>query len=512
MTIAIRADSSVNIGSGHVMRCLALAAELSVRGHSILFLCADYDGHLADLITQKGHQVLLLPREQCDVDVGDMAGWLGVGWSLDVEQCQQALDKVGKLDYLIVDHYGIDARWENAMAQYTSYLLVIDDLANRSHQCDLLLDQTYGRLALDYFPLLENKNTALLMGSQFSLLRPDFVAQRDKALMARSQRKGIQQILITMGGMDLNNISAEVLNILASVTEQRWKVKVVLGRGAPHYAELRESLEKYDFDVELLSSVENIASLMAEADLAIGAAGTTSWERCCLGLPTLLIQTAGNQKQVVEGLVDKGAVIFVGEGKSLDREMMLDALAYAEAHLSDMSDVASRLCDGYGVQRVADYIFLGKNIVLRPVTELDIELIYQWQSEREARRYSRSTEVPAYDQHVAWVNRRIKSTDPYFIVICNDQPVGVLRLDRLDGDNEYELSILISSRYSGRGLGTKSLTKLRKLYPSIVIVAEVHEDNLPSHALFKKLGYKQLNGKYYSYSDHFFIVNHQLDN
>jgi len=501
VNIVIRVDSSISIGSGHVMRCLALAAEMTLCDHSVVFICADFRGHLATLIKKQGCQVVLLPRKQEDVSADHMGNWLGCKWEIDVEQCRQALNDVEKIDWLIVDHYAIDARWECAMAPCCESILVIDDLANRPHQCDLLLDQTLNRRAFDYSPWLKNKNTEMLLGSQFSLLRPEFSAQRGRALAARSQRCRVSKILLTMGGMDLDNISEMVLDALALVTEPSWRVTVVLGSGAPHYQSIQEKITQYNFEVELLTSIDNMAHLMAEADLAIGAAGTTSWERCSLGLPTILIQTADNQRLVAKELSSQGAVIFIGEGKQLKSKIILEALAYAENNLSALSSATSSICDGKGAKRVANYIYLGKRIILRAVTELDVDLIFQWQSEREARRYSRNTATPSYEQHTAWVAKRLSSSDPYLIIVFDDQPVGVLRLDKLVLDNEYEVSILISFNYYGQGIGTEALTKLRRQYPSVTIVAEVHEDNLPSSALFKKLGYEQLNGKYYSYSD-----------
>lgn len=501
MNIAIRADSSVSIGSGHVMRCLALAAELKGRGHDILFMSADIKGHLAGLIKEQGHHITLLPRQQEDVAVDHTNSWLGVPWQKDAELCQRIVKSTAKLDWLIVDHYGIDARWEASMAQHVESILVIDDLANRPHQCDLLLDQTVGRNAVNYLHWLERGDTEILLGSQFSLLRQEFPALRKKALEARCQRHGVSNILLTMGGMDLDNISEKILDALAMAIDQAWQVTVVLGAGAPHYHSLQEKLAQYNFGVELLSSVNNMAHLMAKADLAIGAAGTTSWERCCLGLPTILIQTAENQHLVAEELSTLGAVIFIGEGRQLKSESILDALAYAEDHLMGLSTAASQICDGRGAGRVADYIALNKRVILRIVTQSDIELIYKWQSEHGARRYSRNTEVPAYEHHESWFLKRVSSPDPYLIIMLEGVPVGVLRLDKLSIDSEYEVSILISSDYYGRGVGTAALTKLRQRYPSITIVAEVHEENESSRALFEKLGYKQSNGKYYSYSD-----------
>jgi UDP-2,4-diacetamido-2,4,6-trideoxy-beta-L-altropyranose hydrolase len=282
----MRADASLDIGSGHVIRCLTMADELRRKNATIQFVCRDFQGHLCHIIESRGYKPVLLPEangSRTNEAVPIHAAWLGADWQTDAEETKAVIgDKPA--DWLIVDHYAIDSRWHAHLRDSVSHIMVIDDLADRRLDCDILLDQTFGRNGGDY-DLLVPKGCKILAGSQFALLRPEFAMAREQALRRRREFRGVSQILVSMGGVDPTNVTGIVLDVLALMV---WKnghprVEVVLGSSAPHLEGIREKVASHPLPVSLRVDTPDMASLMSVADLAIGAAGTTSWERCCLG-------------------------------------------------------------------------------------------------------------------------------------------------------------------------------------------------------------------------------------
>lgn len=234
MRIAFRADASLQIGTGHVMRCITLADALRERGAKSTFICRPHTGHLLDLIKQRGHETIALtPADNSFIAPADPfhAKWLGTDWASDAMQTQQALgDQVA--DWLVVDHYGLDRRWEKVMRSQAQRIMVIDDLADRPHDTDLLLDQNLGRQAHDYGGLL-SRHTQTLIGPTYALLRPEFAQWREHSLQRRAQPK-LKNLLITMGGVDHDNATGKVLDALTHCelpTELR--ITVVMGPTAP---------------------------------------------------------------------------------------------------------------------------------------------------------------------------------------------------------------------------------------------------------------------------------------
>jgi len=278
--------------------------------------------------------------------------WLGATQAQDAGACAPILARQ-RPDWLIVDHYALDARWERALAPHYRKLMVIDDLADRLHACDLLLDQTFGREAADYRPLVP-ADCRLLCGSQYALLRPEFTALRPYSLQRRA-RPALRELLITMGGVDKDNAAGQVLQALcASPLPADCRITVVMGAMAPWLDEVRTRAQYMPWSTRVLVGVSDMAQLMADSDLAIGAAGATSWERCCLGLPTFMLVLAENQRTVARGLERSGAAKIIDpeqRGKLLLGELLVP-LNTDLAQLLRMSECAASIVDGSGVDAV----------------------------------------------------------------------------------------------------------------------------------------------------------------
>lgn len=351
-----RTDASLEIGTGHVMRCLTLAGGLRERGANCRFICRSHPGNLNKLIEQSGFEVHDLPFDGNWTGVAVTnpihAAWLGTDWKTDAEQTKAGAGEAA-IDWLIVDHYALDDRWESAMAQHFCKLMVIDDLADRSHVCDLLLDQTYGREASDYSEFVPDA-CRLLCGSQFAMLRPEFASLRPYSLKRRT-RPALRELLVTMGGVDKDNATGQVLQALRTCSlPGDSRITVVMGANAPWLEEVKKQAQDMPWLTRVQVGVSDMAQLMADSDLAIGAAGATSWERCCLGLPTIMLILAENQRCVAQGLERSGGVKLFnsGQGATMQLREVLLPLIDDPAQLWYMTKCAASIVDGLGANAV----------------------------------------------------------------------------------------------------------------------------------------------------------------
>jgi UDP-2,4-diacetamido-2,4,6-trideoxy-beta-L-altropyranose hydrolase len=358
MTIVFRADASLQIGSGHVMRCLTLADELRQRGADVMFVCREQPGNLIGLIESKNYRVVCLPREEAlyVANFEDVvhAAWLSVSWEHDATDTIEVLGKVHP-QWLVIDHYAIDYRWEKALRPHVGKIMVIDDLADRHHDCDLLLDQNLnGNIDTRYHGVTPY-NCKSLLGPHYALLRPEFAMARNTLRV----RSGIvRRILIFMGGCDLANETAKALEVVRQLDRPDIAVDVVIGAANPK----KEEIKSLCYDLPMVSyhcQIENIYETMAEADIAIGAGGATSWERCCLGLPALIISVAHNQVEIAQNVDRYGAAVYLGPSSNVDVKrilLQLQEIIRQSDRLVGMCRNAMKLVDGQGAKRVADHI------------------------------------------------------------------------------------------------------------------------------------------------------------
>ena len=363
MKVVFRVDSSLTMGSGHVMRCLTLADSLATADAQCHFISRAHMGNLLAMIRQRGYGTSALPAPtgatqliDSEVDENDSTSrnaykrWLGISWEEDAEQTRVIL-KVLQPDWLVVDHYALDQRWEAALRPHCKQLMVIDDLADRTHQCDLLLDQNLGRQQQDYDRLVPAQ-CKVLVGPQYALLRPEFASLRAYSLQRR-QRPALKQLLITMGGVDQPNATGQVLQALKNCAlPADCRITVVMGLQAPRLEQVRQQAQDMPWPTEVLVNISDMAQRMADSDLAIGAAGSTSWERCCLGLPTLMVVLADNQLQGAKALQAAGAASLLGDVSDIDSQLMKAIQLLAdERELINMGRYASAISDGHGTEK-----------------------------------------------------------------------------------------------------------------------------------------------------------------
>lgn len=349
MKICFRTDASVEVGSGHVMRCLTLAEELSFQSNHAFFICRDLPGNMNSLLTQKGFTVYTLPSTPKELH----------NWEEDAILTREVLENERIIDWLVVDHYGLGHAWEEMLKPYVGQIMVIDDLANRNHACDLLLDQNlYDDMKKRYHGLVPNTCLQLL-GPKNSLLRKEF-AQVRKVLRRREGK--VRRILVSFGGSDPTNETFKVLKAIQMLELKNITTNVVVGAANQYSQEILTLCNQMENTI-FYSDVDHMAMLIADADLAVGAGGTTTWERCCLGLPALIISVAENQEAIAKIVHRQRIGLYLGKSQDVSVEYIAEQLLRCLKNfrmIKRLSGNALKIVDGNGVLRVINKMHRGK--------------------------------------------------------------------------------------------------------------------------------------------------------
>lgn len=332
MRVLVRADASVNIGSGHLMRCLTLADQLRAEGAEVAFVCRDLPGAMFDVLQDRGYRSAKLSL--AEEDNGSQ-----------LFDAQETIRAAGRLfpegvEWLVVDHYQLDAVWERMLRPHVCKLMVIDDLANRSHDCDLLLDQNYYRDSDQRYQGLVPEQCITLLGPAYVLLRPEFADARQRL---RVRNGTVRRMLIFFGGSDSTNQTRKALDAINIISRPEIIVDVVVGVSNPNRDEI-QSLAHEMQNVQYHCQVSNMAELIEAADIAIGAGGATTWERCSLGLPALTVVFADNQLQTTLDLEQVGATIFLGWANKITASDLAGAIENLIGNPILLSNLSERAC------------------------------------------------------------------------------------------------------------------------------------------------------------------------
>ena len=353
MKIAFRVDESSQIGSGHVMRCLTLADALRERGAECQFVCRAHEGHSMDYIRARGYGVCALPKPSFDASFEfDLAhaSWLGVDWLTDAQETQLSLSDT-KLDWLIVDHYALDHRWESTFRPSCKRIMVIDDLADRQHDCDLLLDQNYGSSAERYRGLVP-ADCAQYCGPKYALLKPVYARRRAQLPASNGH---VRRVLIYFGGgPDAGNLTGLAVQAFQAPELAQIELDSVSGAAYAHKSSLKELVVQRG-NATIHWQLPDLADLMAKSDLAIGAGGATTWERCCMGLPTIMTSIAENQRPACDALSADTIINYLGHFDQVTSELIRDrVLSFVKNSdlLRDLGERGMKLVDGNGVSKI----------------------------------------------------------------------------------------------------------------------------------------------------------------
>ena len=320
MNIVFRVDASAQIGSGHVMRCLTLAKRYRREGHTVSFVMRALSSNLMTFVEEAGFSVYSLPYVKSRQMLTGYLAWLTVAQEQDAQETTAVLRTMGQVDRLVVDHYALDAAWETVCRPYAREIMAIDDLANRRHNCDILLDQNFYENASARYMGLVPDHCRLLLGPQHALLRDEFYE-----IKPRRRTGALHNILVFYGGSDLTDETSKALRALSRMSLPGVTVNVVVGAGNPHKEEVRALCAAMP-RVRYHCQVENMAELMSVADLALGAGGTSMWERLALGLPAIVTAIADNQLEGCGNCAAAGLIDYLGRAEDVDEEMLARAV------------------------------------------------------------------------------------------------------------------------------------------------------------------------------------------
>jgi UDP-2,4-diacetamido-2,4,6-trideoxy-beta-L-altropyranose hydrolase len=443
--VAFRVDASAEVGAGHLTRCVALAQALRATSVRQTFVCAHLPEALESSLLAMGFAVARIPTSPALDPIAD---------------CQAFLDATGgdeKLDLVVADHYGLDDEWESRVRAGAARVLVIDDLADRRHEADWLLDQNLQSSEGRYESLLP-ASCRQLLGPRFALLRPEFRALRAASAQQRERRS---HVVLFAGGGDPQNVTAMVLDAWQLLAPQRPPLDVVIGAAHPHREALLRRCEELE-GVNMHVQTERMAELLDQAKLLIGAAGTVSWERCCLGVPALMFAIAANQEMNLTTLAARRTGLSVGSAANLEAtalSRLIGRMLAKPGLLRRMGRRAANLVDGLGADRVALALF-ADDVALRAARADDDIGAWHWRNHPVTRRFFRVSKPVALAEHRAWWAQTIANpARRMFISHCAGHDVGVLRLD-LDGDSA-EISIYLNPAFTGLGLGPRMLRALQ---------------------------------------------------
>lgn len=351
MKVVFRVDAAHHIGSGHVVRCITLARELlRVLGAKVTFLCRDFEGNLISFISSQGFEVKTLTYSFKEPQSDEQNEFLRASYKDDAKATIDLLsqDSSEIVDWIIVDHYGIDEKWEELLKPFCHNMMCIDDLNNRQHSCDLILDQNYTTLKPQRY---SDSSAKKLIGPKYALLRDEFKFLDVPEFSARDRK-----IMVFFGGVDINNETLKALNGIVSLKLTDVRVDVILGQNNPHIAEIETYCHNRDkFDVHI--QVTDMAKRMTESRLFVGAGGATSLERACCGLPSIVTAIAPNQVESSESLASIGLHHYLGVAEtltSMDYAKAIQSLVSDDIRLLEMTESALELVDGQGVTRVVE--------------------------------------------------------------------------------------------------------------------------------------------------------------
>jgi UDP-2,4-diacetamido-2,4,6-trideoxy-beta-L-altropyranose hydrolase len=494
MKIFFRVDSSSSIGIGHLMRCLILAEALLKRGIQIHFICRKLSGNLIPLLQQKAFQVTTLPVPTIVPDSTpneDYVSWLTVTQTKDAEQSIDALNGKNP-DWLVVDHYSLDIEWEQILRPHVKKIMVIDDLANRRHDCDVLLDQNYSKAYEQRYSALVQTTCKQLLGPHYALLAPEYVKFR-KTLPTHDGK--IKKVFLFFGGTDSTNMTGLTLKALSHPVFRQLKVDVVIGVNNPHRDSLKIQAAGRPH-TSIYNTLPCLAELMAHSDLAIGAGGITTWERMCLGLPTVIISLAENQRPSSEALAEAKLIYYAGNSPDIRLDQiiqLLKTLTLKPGTISRVSIENQLLVDGLGTLRLLEVMCpLSKNqLLLRPACNEDIIFYYILANDPEVRKNSLNTSFITWTDHEEWFTKKLNDRNSQlFVLEAAGLPVGQIRFDIVENDAHIDYSIAPFARGRGWGLHLISagIDMIKQSKP-LRLHADVKRRNDISSTIFLRMGF-----------------------
>jgi UDP-2,4-diacetamido-2,4,6-trideoxy-beta-L-altropyranose hydrolase len=490
--VFFRVDSSAAMGMGHLSRCITLAEALRRRGCSPVFVGRAHPGNLLPQLALRDLPAIELPVRSGNTEKGDGAysAWLGAEMEQDLADTVAAFG-ARPPSWVVVDHYGVDARWERGIQDLGVRVLAIDDLADRQHLCEMLLDQNFSTDD-DRYKGLTAPDCRLLLGPKFALLNENYATHR--RLRNFSEVRGV---FIFFGGSDPQNFTGMALQALSARGFRHLRVDVVLGANNVHRQRILETAELLA-DVRVHDAQPHLAGLIAAADLAIGAAGTTTYERMCLGVPSLVVAVAENQRPGSEALARAGMIEYLGPADRVsvgDIEVGLNRALGGAVDLAGQSLRGALAVDGLGALRVAECLQPAEagKLTLRKVTAGDIALLFSWTNDRDTRKQSVNSAEVGWPEHQRWFAAKLVDPKCQMLLLeSSGLPLGQIRFDA-DGEAS-RISFSMDAAFRGRGWGKRLVAMGMRRFASesgkMLFSALVKKSNPASAAVFRGLGFR----------------------
>jgi UDP-2,4-diacetamido-2,4,6-trideoxy-beta-L-altropyranose hydrolase len=475
-TLIIRADASSHIGTGHVMRCLALAEPWLAAGSEVILAAQQMPEALGKWALDAGITPYSIH--------GEPGG---------IEDAQETAALVGRHPgaWLVVDGYQFGEPYQEVIRQSGAQMLLVDDFGGpANYPADFVLNQNLGATVAWYPQRAES--TRLLLGTKYVQLRGEFLKQ-DKDIGTGWETPN--QILVTLGGSDPDNVTAKVIEALQSVPAIN--ATVVIGGSNPHWDDLLSHVQQAASNIHLVRNAGNMPELMVRTDLAIAAGGTTAWEMAFSGLPMMTIVLAENQRSNGEQLAAAGVAVNLGWHEDLTPESLADqvqALIKDWSKLDEMAAKARKLVDGLGSMRV--WLRLNEeSLKLRPAKADDARLIFDWANNPGVRAVSFSSEQIVWEHHLTWFTTKLNHAT-YRIWVAEDTegtPIGQVRFE-VEGP-VATISISLDEAQRGKNRGSLLIwTASNKLFAESSI-AEIHAyikpDNQASIRAFEKAEFQK---------------------
>jgi len=481
MNLYIRADSDSKIGTGHIMRCIALAQAWQVQGGQVTFISHCESEALKERIQIEKFRLISL--DHVCPDSSDLMNALSIlkSDSADHKPC------------LVLDGYHFTPEYQKEIRDEGIRLLVIDDMNHLPHyHADILLNQNIHAPDLKYKC---DADTTLLLGNRYALLRREFLKYLD---FKRQIPDLAKNILVTLGGADPDNVTLKVIEALKLLDEPDISVRIITGPANPHQETLRKALALGNFEAELLINPPNMSELMAWADMAVSAGGSTCWELAFMGVPSIVLILGENQAAVAKYLMNIKAVLNLGIFAECSKEHISDAcktLIGSSIARTSLSQQSATLINGSGPNNVIKSIN-SNNIILREVTDLDRELIWQWANDEETRKASYSQAHISWDEHTRWYDSVQRQKNHRFYIADNGskKPVGQIRFT-IDGkDTIVSFSVAPDSRRRsyGKEILIKAAIKLFNETNIEHISAYIKSENMLSLKVFQKAGFRMI--------------------
>lgn len=475
-----RVDADSIIGIGHLMRCLTLSKKLSGFGFSTAFICNKSTQIYKEFITKSGSLYFEIQDE--------------VIKNYEYDDAQKTLNICEKIDVyaLIIDHYNLGINWEKEVRKKIKNIIVIDDLANRNHDCLFLLDSTFDRKNVDYLDKVGG-DTNILTGSKFCILREEFYLLRAEAINKRLMTKEIGSILLNFGGVDPFMHTILAYRLIREINT-RITIIIIISKACTSLDKILK-ISNTDVFVDLHIDTDDVANIMLNADLSIGALGTTSWERCCLGLPSIALLSADNQKHNAN-LLDKNNAIILSNENILKEDLVRIISNHDSIEIwKNMVTACFKICDGKGLYRVS-HEFLKSSFSLNEFSREDSQDLFSWQVEDTSRLFSRNTNKPSRSEHDNWVEKSLSNNNRRIWVLKVDGfSAGYVRLDDIEGAEE--VSILISEKFRNIGLASFAIDEAKTKSKNNNILAYVDSENTASINLFVRSGFNKIKENNY---------------